>query len=48
MPRDLRRGKEEGGLVGKVGMEQKRRDPGKREVGRLARWERGWREKGGV
>ena len=36
MPRDLRRGKEEGGLVGKVGMEQERRDLGKREVGSSA------------
>ena len=35
MPRDLRRGKEEGGLVGKVGMEQERRDLGKREVGQV-------------
>ena len=35
MPRDLRRGKEEGGLVRKVGMEQERRDLGS---GRWAGW----------
>jgi len=35
MPRDLRRGKEEGSLVGKVGMEQERRDLRKWEVGQV-------------
>ena len=34
--------------MGKVGMEQERRDLEKREVGRLARWEHEWRGKGGV
>lgn len=46
MPRDLRRGKEEGGLVGKVGMEQERRDLEKREVGRVGQ-EGAWVERKG-
>lgn len=46
MPRDLRRGREEGGLVGKVGMEQERRDLGKREVGQAGQVE-AWVERKG-